>query len=133
VGRFLYAGETAIEVDDRLLAHLRVVILTKLRRRESLALTLDYAASEGSGHTVLWLHPAIAIQFEIFSTVHLNPRWIQQLILVADTPAGLRPMREPDDTNADNQHDEEQRPLAHHRPVRSPAVRKRIYEHTPSN
>jgi hypothetical protein len=54
-----YGWETErFEFDDRVLAHLRVVIVTKLRRRESFTFTWNLPAMSGSGRVSLWMDPA---------------------------------------------------------------------------
>nr|WP_201468529.1 hypothetical protein [Microbacterium hydrocarbonoxydans] len=51
---------TPIELDDALMAHLRTVIVTKLRRNESFPLTIE--ASSGVAET-LWIHASIPLRF----------------------------------------------------------------------
>lgn len=96
MGTLIY-GSPGIEIsfDDRALAHLRVVLLAKLRRDEKFALSWDDEQT-GCGHTI-WLHPAIPLQF-IFTApagVALNRRWVEQLTNVANSGSGLRLVPEP--------------------------------------
>jgi hypothetical protein len=60
----LYYGDTdvPVRIDDRTLAHLKVAIVTKLRRRESFMLTCS-AGEEDPGRTALWMHPAVPLRF----------------------------------------------------------------------
>ncbi|QTX03575.1 ATP-dependent DNA ligase [Agromyces archimandritae] len=99
MGKLIYnSSPRELDIDDRTLAHLRVAILGKLRRGESFAMTWDHGLDHGSGRTTLWLHPAIPLQF-VFSgnrPPRLNRLWIQQLMLQANTAAGLQPVPEPD-------------------------------------
>lgn len=96
MGTLIY-GSPGIEItfEDRALAHLRVVLLAKLRRDEKFALSWDDEQS-GAGHTI-WLHPAIPLQF-VFSApagVALNRRWVELLTTVANSGPGLRLVPEP--------------------------------------
>jgi hypothetical protein len=80
MGRLTYDGfDTPIQVDDVELAHLTAVITTKLRRRESLA--LSWRHPDGTGRSTVWLHPAIEIRFEFDGPVtpELDPRRIEKL------------------------------------------------------
>ena len=57
MGKFIYnSSQREIEIDDRVLAHLRVAILNKLRRSESFAMTWEHGVENGSGRTTFWLH-----------------------------------------------------------------------------
>jgi hypothetical protein len=58
MGTLLYgASRTRLSIDDRTLAHLQIVITTKLRRNEGLLLCWDRGAEVGSGRGALWIHP----------------------------------------------------------------------------
>lgn len=52
-----------VDVDDQLLAHLKTVALTKLRRKESFALTVQ----ADTGRTTLWVHPSTPLHFHFDS------------------------------------------------------------------
>lgn len=62
---YLYYGNTPepIEIPDRLLAHIKVVIATKLRRSESFTLTWRHAGDIPGGRSTIWLQPAIPLRF----------------------------------------------------------------------
>ena len=71
VGKFIYGPmANSFDVDDRTLAHLRVVIMNKLRRSESFM--FDLTMSDGSGSRSFWMGPSIPIQFQFFGG--RNPR-----------------------------------------------------------
>jgi len=98
LGKFVYGTpSTTVEFDDRVLAHLKVVIVAKLRRGESFTFSWDTAASSGSGHSSIWLHPAIPLQFEFFGGKEpaLNRAWLEEMVQLSNTPAGLRITPEP--------------------------------------
>lgn len=61
----LYYGTTTapISIDDRLLAHVKVVVATKLRRGESFTLSWTHGADEPVGRSTIWLQPSIPLRF----------------------------------------------------------------------
>ena len=70
MGYLTYGNTTTpFEIDDELMAHLRVVVVTKLRRNESFALTLNTA--EGAVET-LWVHASIPLRFTVEEDVDLQ-------------------------------------------------------------
>lgn len=98
MGRLIYnSTPRELEIDDRTLAHLRVAILSKLRRSESFAFTWEHGVENGSGRTTLWLHESIPLQF-IFNgnrSPKLNRLWIEALLLQANSTGGLQLVPEP--------------------------------------
>ena len=62
----MYYGDSSIPIrlDDLTLAHLKVVIATKLRRRESFTLSWVHVEGESGGRSTVWLHPAIPLRFD---------------------------------------------------------------------
>ena len=98
MGSFTYGPwSTVVAFDDRLLAHLRVVILAKLRRSESFAFSWNYGLSSGSGSSSVWLNPAIPIQFDFLGSKEprINRYWVDELMKLANSPGGLRVVTEP--------------------------------------
>lgn len=98
MGKLLYAGGTAsIEIDDRPLAHIRTVILAKLRRNESLAFTWESGAYGHPGKSTIWIHPAMPLQFDFYGSreVMLNRRWLDEMMATANSHAGLYVSAEP--------------------------------------
>ena len=61
----LFYGTTTepIRIDDRILAHVKVVAATKLRRGESFTLSWVHGADEPAGRSTIWLQPAIPLRF----------------------------------------------------------------------
>ncbi|GAA3646200.1 hypothetical protein [Microbacterium marinilacus] len=80
MGSFYYDGkETPITVDDRALSHLKAVMLTKLRRNESFA--VSWADEKGHGRNTIWVNPAVPLRF-IFDEPErpeLDPSWLTKL------------------------------------------------------
>jgi hypothetical protein len=95
VGRLLYGSPpVAFDLDDRVLAHVEIVVLAKLRRNESFAFSL---AGKGDARTSIWVSPASDLQFEYTIANHkINRAWLELLIESANTPAGLRVSPEPE-------------------------------------
>lgn len=50
-----------IDVDDETLAHLKIVIGTKLRRHESFMMTWLPDEKNAAGRLTIWMHPAIPL------------------------------------------------------------------------
>lgn len=81
-----------IEVDDRLLGHLRFVILDQLRRGDGLALTIDHSHPYGPQHTTVWIHPSIPLRFEFDSSIpepELDHTLTRAIAAAATTPQGI--------------------------------------------
>ncbi|HEV7957273.1 MAG: ATP-dependent ligase [Microbacteriaceae bacterium] len=98
MGRLLYGGqEMEVEIDDRALAHLQIVITSKLRRGESFLFSWTDALSAGSGRSSIWIDHGIPLYFRYSSggTAAINRDWISALMLSANTPTGLRFLAEP--------------------------------------
>jgi len=96
VGKFIYGAATnSFEIDDRALAHVRVVIMNKLRRSESFMFNL--AMGDASGHRSFWLSPAVPIQFQFYGSrsPRLNRTWVEELMATANGPNGLGIVPEP--------------------------------------
>ncbi len=103
MGNFVYGTPSmSIEFDDRVLAHLKVVILAKVRRGESFTFSWEYSAAVGSGHSSVWIHPTIPLQFDFFGSKEprLNRAWVEELVRLSNTPAGLRVTPEPTESEA---------------------------------
>ena len=80
-----------VDFDDRILAHLQVVIVQKLRRGECFLLSWRDAAVVGDGRSSVWLHPAIPLYFKFAGgrTPVINTQWLAQLTRSANSSQGL--------------------------------------------
>ncbi|WP_396655577.1 hypothetical protein [Microbacterium sp.] len=60
---YLYYGadNAPIEIPEALLAHIKVVVTAKLRRRESFL--MSWRHEDGTGRSSIWLQPAIPLRF----------------------------------------------------------------------
>jgi|AraplaL_Col_mTSA_1032028.scaffolds.fasta_scaffold03065_2 hypothetical protein len=89
----LYYGDTQtpIQIEDRALAHLKVVIATKLRRNESFTLSWRHPEGDAPGRSTLWLHPSIPLRFvfDEAETPELSRRWIEELAHSANSSGGI--------------------------------------------
>ena len=90
---FLYYGSEAqpAEMPDRILAHLKLIATTKLRRGESFTLTWRHAAGMPEGRTSIWMQPSIPLRF-VFATAEpeqLDPDYLQELATSANSANGL--------------------------------------------
>ena len=88
----LYYGDDRdpIEIDDRLLAHVKVVMATKLRRNESFTLSWRHAAGT-PGRSTIWVQPSIPLRF-VFDSAEaesLDPALLSSLANSANSSGGM--------------------------------------------
>jgi len=101
LGKFIYGTPSiSIDIDDRVLAHLKVVIVAKLRRGESFTFSWHKPADSGSGHSSVWLNPSVPLEFDFAGSKapSLNKIWLEELVQLANSPAGLRIVPEPSES-----------------------------------
>jgi hypothetical protein len=105
MGKLTYDSTVVVDFEDRLLAHLQMVITTKLRRGESFAFSWRDEAAVGDGRTTIWLHPGLPLVFKYFGGKQpsINRMWVEALLQTANSSAGLHIVPEPPD--ARNGHD----------------------------
>lgn len=98
MGTLIYNGGISLAIDDRVLAHLQVVVINKLRRRESFTFTWD----DGVQSTSCWLGPSIPLEFVYSGNRQpaLNRAWLELLALAANANGGLIVVPEPIDAPA---------------------------------
>ena len=64
MGHLFYGNTTEpFDIPDRLLAHVKVVAATKLRRSESFTLSWQHRPDDAAGRTTLWMQPSIPLRF----------------------------------------------------------------------
>ncbi|MDF2442597.1 MAG: hypothetical protein JWR01_800 [Subtercola sp.] len=97
MGSIMYGSpEATVEFDDRTLAHLRAAFVVKLGRGEPFTFHFANPTRNGSGHTVLWIHPTIALRFHFTGrTGPLNRAWVDALVETANASSGLVLVAEP--------------------------------------
>lgn len=88
-----YGGSaTPIHIEDRALAHLKVVIATKLRRSESFTVSWQHPDDEPRGRSTIWLHPSIPLRF-VFDEPEpppLSRQYIEDLANSANSSGGIQ-------------------------------------------
>ncbi len=93
MGLIYYGGSAMpIRIEDRALAHLKVVIATKLRRSESFTVSWQHPEDFPRGRTTIWLHPSIPLRF-VFDDPEppeLNREWIEELATSANSSGGIQ-------------------------------------------
>jgi hypothetical protein len=100
VGTLTY-GPTSLraDFDDRVLAHLRAVMVAKLKRAECFLFTWTDDSAPTPTEKSLWIHPAVGMQFEFSAGAaqSLNREWLIVLDRSANSTFGLtlRPEPEP--------------------------------------
>jgi hypothetical protein len=90
---FLYYGSESMpaEIPDRILAHVKLVATTKLRRGESFTMTWRHATGAPEGRTSIWMQPSIPLRF-VFDEPEperLDPELLHSLANAANSANGL--------------------------------------------
>jgi hypothetical protein len=99
MGTLVYgAGGFEFEVDDRLMAHIQVVIGAKLRRNEPFY--FSWVADDV--RSTVWIQAAIPLRFCYTDAKRheINRDWLEALTVSANSPGGLTPLDEPSATSA---------------------------------
>ena len=98
---FYGAARTPISVDDRLLAHLKVIVTSKLRRNESFLLSWDEPPENGSGRGSVFIHPTCDLIYrfdgsrpaeldqDLLETMATQSTSNRGLVIEATMPIGL--------------------------------------------
>ncbi|NYE19023.1 hypothetical protein [Microbacterium immunditiarum] len=92
MGHLYYGTSTEpIEIPDSLLAHLKVVITTKLRRSESFTLAWRHEGITQPGRSAIWLQHSIPLRFVFESPEpeQLRASALQEFVNQANSSAGL--------------------------------------------
>lgn len=101
MGTIYYGGGAMpIHIEDRALAHLKVVIATKLRRDESFTVSWRHPDDQPRGRSTIWLHPSIPLRF-VFDDpepAELSRDWIEELANSANSTGGIMLIAEHFDT-----------------------------------
>lgn len=100
MGSLSYGG-TEYPFEDRLLQHLQVVITTKLRRRESFALSWVPAAENGTREAI-WIDNGLPLRFRYDAPAMpaINREWLEVLMEGTHRPSGLLVTPEPSEKKA---------------------------------
>ena len=98
MGTLTYDSKLTATFDDRVLAHLQIVIGAKLRRGESFFFSWKDDRRIGDGRTSIWLQPTIPLSFKYFGSrlPSINRLWVESLMTAANSANGLHISPEPD-------------------------------------
>jgi hypothetical protein len=90
MGSLSYDG-TVVDFDDRLLAHLQVVIVQKFRAGEAFLMSWLDPLSEGNGRSAEWLTPRWPLHFDFrgIRVPAIDQRWLARLDRSASSGGGL--------------------------------------------
>jgi hypothetical protein len=91
MGHLIYDSSTQISFPDRVLAHVEVVVISKLRRRECFAISWREAAEIGDGRSTIWCDPSIPLRFRFEGSRQpiINREWAERMVLAAASSTGL--------------------------------------------
>jgi hypothetical protein len=92
MGKLYYgAARYEVEFEDRVLAHLQLVMTGKLRRSEAFLLSWTTPVERGSGRSAIWIHPTTDLHFQFSgnSRPAVNREWLERLAVLANTATGL--------------------------------------------
>jgi hypothetical protein len=94
MGKFCYDDRFEIELEDRPLYHLQIVIVDKLRRQETFAFTL---ANGGTRMVTMWMTPCSPLEFVYGGNriPWVNHTWLELLASAASSARGLVLVPEP--------------------------------------
>ncbi|TFB67433.1 MULTISPECIES: ATP-dependent DNA ligase [Cryobacterium] len=97
MGKLTYDSSITVDFDDRVLAHIQLVIGAKLRRGESFYFSWRDDPLVGGGRSTVWMHPGISLAYKYFGskTPTLNRDWVEALSLSANSATGLQIVAEP--------------------------------------
>jgi hypothetical protein len=90
MGSISYDG-LVVNVDDRTLVHLQIVIVRKLRRGDTFLMSWRDSPDAGSGRSSIWLHPYVLVHFKFDGSrvPAINEQWLAELTESADSSRGL--------------------------------------------
>jgi hypothetical protein len=83
--------DVSVDFDDRLLAHLEIVIVQKLRRQEAFLMTWQHSDGIEGGRSGIWLHAGSSLMFRFDGKdkVLVDHEWLAALMVSANSPMGL--------------------------------------------
>lgn len=91
MGTLVY-GTSRYELDDRVLAHLQLVVAMKLRRGENFFVSWRNPTTDGSGRQSVWIDNGMHIAFEYHGSriPAVNREWVETMAASASTNFGLQ-------------------------------------------
>ena len=90
MGNITYSG-AVVSFDDRLLAHLQIVIVQKFRRQEVFVMSWLDSITAGNGRSSVWMSPTIPIYFKFAGSrvPEISQSWLDRLSESASSSQGL--------------------------------------------
>ena len=97
MGFLVYDDTHAVHLEDRTLAHLQIVVIDKLRRKEKFALNLV----DNRSFVTMWLNACTPLMFvyEGNRQPHINVAWVELLAGEASLTGVLELLPEPAEQN----------------------------------
>lgn len=91
MGKLIY-GATIYELEDRLLAHLQLVVGVKLRRGENFFVSWRSSVDVGSGRQSIWVDNGmhLAFSYDRSRVPQVNREWVEAMASSAATNFGLQ-------------------------------------------
>ena len=95
--RYAVRGTSPILIDDRTLAHLQIVIGTKLRLQQAFFFSWIDDVHSGGGRTSIWIDTRmqLSLSYDTDQRSSINRVWLEALMLSANSPQGLLLIAEP--------------------------------------
>lgn len=86
------AARTPVHIDDRVLAHVKVLAGSKLRRNEPFLITWRESSEQGAGRTSVWIHAGtdLIYRFDGGHPADLDTALLEQMSAEALTPMGVQ-------------------------------------------
>ncbi|MCS0498838.1 DUF7882 family protein [Protaetiibacter mangrovi] len=88
----LFYGTQSIEIEDYALAHLKLAVITKLRRGESFTLSWTHLPDDTAGRSTLWFHESIPLRFVFHEPEppSIDRRWLEEILRSANSTGGIQ-------------------------------------------
>ncbi|GAB3579930.1 hypothetical protein GCM10027406_18810 [Leifsonia lichenia] len=91
MGKLVYGYGEEYDFDDRTLSHVKIAIVTKLRRHESFLLNWEIPPEQGGGRVSLWISRELPMAF-VFAGSRpptLNDQWMEALLQSSQRTGGM--------------------------------------------
>jgi len=98
MGKLIYGNAgVVINLEDRVLAHLQIIVSAKLRRNEAFFFSWKDGVATGSSRGSVWIERSIPLYFHFKSMAMgpLNRSWLEKLTQSANSSQGLILTEEP--------------------------------------
>jgi hypothetical protein len=88
---FYGAARHEVPFEDRVLAHLQIVMTAKLRRTEGFILSWTAPTSSGSGRQMIWITPSTDLHYKFSGNTPpaINRTWLEEMAVVSNSTHGL--------------------------------------------